>query len=271
MLGNTSTNTLGKTIYVQSGQALTSEFRTAPFWDSSSKTSSSADSYEYGAVQKSVPTILNNSLDNNSALSTVSIWAIAPFTDSAITGDIAKNIKSVLSCRWSFTFDITELEEYKSNAYPWKSSDCLLILGNIQSVSPKLFKGVQTYLNNGGRVIYWGNIAPDDETQFKLIGARRRSDLSDVCISALTTDMSEYTQGIRKFYPIEKVPRFTSLAPDCQILLQGECGSVNTPVAWTRNVNNGKLFYCSLSEESDWLCDDCHALMLNAIRWAFSG
>ncbi len=260
---------LGKTIYIQFGQALTSAFRSAPFWGAPAENAAPTDSYECNAVHKSVPTMSNQSFDNNSSSSIASIWALTPFTDSAITGDIAKNIQRVLPCRWSFTFDITELEEEsKSNGYPWESSDCLLIMGNIQSVSPQLFKGVLTYLNNGGRVIYWGNIAPDDESQFKLIGARRRSDLSKVCISSLSTS-SVYTQDIRKFYPIEKIPRFTSLAPDCQVLLQGESGSSNTPVAWTRKVNSGKLFYCSLAEESDWLCDDCHALMLNAVRWAF--
>ena len=259
---------LGKTIYIQFGQALTSAFRSAPFWGVPSENAAPAVSFEGSAVDQSASTMSNLSLDNNSALSSASIWALTPFTDSGITGNIAKNIKRVLPCRWSFTFDPAELEEYKSNAYPWESSDCLLIMGNIQSVSPKIFQGVQTYLNNGGRVIYWGNVAPDDETQFKLIGARRRNCLSSPCVT-FSDESSKLVKGMREFYPIGKVPRFTYLAPDCQTLLSSKIGAAVTPIAWTRNVGKGKLFYCGLSEESDWLWDDCMTLMLNAVRWAF--
>ena len=259
---------LGKTIYVQFGQVLTSAFRAAPFWGASTESETPALSYKNNAVGQSASTTSNTSLANNTASSTASIWALTPFTDSGITGDIALNIKRVLSCRWSCTFDPAELEECKSGAYPWKSSDCLLIMGHEQSVTPKVFEGIHDYLKNGGRVIYWGNIAPDDETQYKLIGARRRSCLSNTGVT-VSSDSSELVKGVREFYLIGKVPRFTYLAPDCQTLLSSKNGSAVTPVAWTRNVGKGKLFYCGLLDESDWLWDDCITLMLNAVRWAF--
>ena len=259
---------LGKTIYIQFGQALTSAFRSAPFWGVSSESAAPAVSFEGSAVDQSIPTISNPSLDNNSASSIASIWALTPYIDSGITGDIARNIKRVLSCRWSCTFDPAELEESKSNAYPWNSSDCLLIMGHDQPVKPKVFAGIHDYLKNGGRVIYWGDIAPDDETQYKLIGARRRNCLSNPCVT-ISDESSELIKGVREFYLIGKVPRFTYLAPDCQSLLSGKSGGAVTPVAWMRNVGKGKLFYCGLSDESDWLGDDCITLMLNAVRWAF--
>lgn len=259
---------LGKTIYVQFGKVLTSAFRTAPFWGASTESAAPALSYETSPVDQSALTISNPSLDNAFAQSNASIWVLTPFTDSGITGDIVRNIKRVLSCRWSFTFDPAELEECKPDAYPWKSSNCLLIMGHEQSVTPKVFEGFQNYLKSGGRIIYWGNIAPDDETQYKLIGARRRYCLSNPCVT-VSSDLSELINGMREFYPIGKVPRFTYLAPDCQRLLSGKKGGSDTPVAWTRNVGKGKLLYCSLTDESDWLGDDCIKFMLNAVRWAF--
>ncbi len=259
---------LGKTIYIQFGQALTSAFRSAPFWGVPSESAAPAVSFEGGAVDHTAPTISNVSFNNNSASSIASIWALTPYTDSGITGDIAKNIKRVLPCRWSCTFDPAELEENKSNAYPWKSSDCLLIMGHEQSVKPKVFAAIHDYLKNGGRAIYWGAIAPDDETQYKLIGARKRYCLSSPCVT-VSSDSSELVKGVREFYLIGKVPRFTYLAPDCQTLLSCKSGNSVTPIAWTRNVGKGKLFYCGLLDESDWLWDDCTTLMLNAVRWAF--
>ena len=131
---------------------------------------------------------------------------------------------------------------------------------------PKVFEGIQNYLKNGGRVVYWGNVASDEGTQFELIGAKRKSVLSKSCVT-VSSDSSKLIEGIREFCPIGKVPRFTYLSPDCQSFLSVKGAS--SPVAWTRNVGNGKLFYCGLSDESDWLGDDCITLMLNAVRWAF--
>ena len=258
----------GKTIYIQFGQALTSAFRSAPFWGTPSESELPTILYDGGAVDQSASTISELSLNDNSNSSTASIWALTPFTDNGITGDIAKNIKRELSCRWSCTYDPAELEECKSNAYPWHSSKCLLIMGHEQSVSPKVFKEIFNYLKRGGRVVYWGCVAPDESLQFELIGARRRYCLSNPCVT-VSSDSSELIKGIREFYPIGNVPRFTYLAPDCQSLLSSKNGATVTPVAWTRNIGKGKLFYCGLSDESDWLGDDCMTLMFNAVRWAF--
>ena len=206
-------------------------------------------------------------LNKSTSQSEIAIQVIAPFTSSNITADIFLRVKSLFPCHFSIFFDPTELKYDKiSRSWPWDMSDCLLIMGHEQSVTPKVFAGIQNYLKKGGRVIYWGSIAPDDGAQYELIGARRRSCLSNPCIT-FTDNSSQIINGIREFYPIGKVPRFTYLAPDCQSLLSAKAGGASSPVAWTRNVGKGKLFYCGLSEESDWLGDDCMTLMLNAIRW----
>lgn len=265
----------GKTIYIQSGQALTSEFRSAEFWNAPSEISLSGGIYECSVVHNTNPTTSLHSPDNYILPSPLSIWVIAPFIGDGITRDIIQNIKSVLSCECSFILDPTELDKSnRTNNWSWNKSDCLLIIGNMKLSFSSFFKDVQTYLINGGRVIYWGDISPDDNAQFELIGARARGELSDNSnnkIEAIPSDSLHNSlhllDGMRKFRPYGKVPRFTSQTSDCQTLLFGKSGSITTSLAWTRNIGAGKLFYCGLSEESDWLCSDCMTLMLNAIRW----
>lgn len=264
----------GKTIYIQSGQALTSEFRSAEFWNAPTEISLSGDIFECSAVHNTDPAPSLHSHNNYIQPSPFSIWVIAPFIGDGITRDIIQNIKSVLSCECSFILDPTELDKsVRTNDWSWNKSDCLLIIGNMKLSFSSFFQDVQTYLINGGRVVYWGDIAPDDSTQFELIGARTRGELSDNNnkTEAFPSDSLQESlhsfSGIRKFRPYGKVPRFTSLAPDCDILLFGKSGNLTTPLAWTRNIGVGKLFYCGLTEESDWLCNDCMTLMLNAIRW----
>lgn len=265
----------GKTFYIQSGQALTSEFRSAEFWNAPTEITLSGDIFECSAVPKTAPASSLHSSNNYVQPSPLSIWVIAPFIGDGITRDIIQNIKSVLSCECSFILDPAELDKSnRTNDWSWNKSDCLLIIGNMKMSFSSFFQDVQTYLINGGRVIYWGDIAPDDSTQFELIGARMRGELSDNGnnrIEAIPSDSLQKSlrllDGMRKFRPYGKVPRFTSQSPDCQILLFGKSGSTITSLAWTRNIGAGKLFYCGLSEESDWLCNDCMTLMINAIRW----
>ncbi|MBR0236529.1 MAG: hypothetical protein IJQ39_00415 [Thermoguttaceae bacterium] len=265
----------GKTIYIQSGQALTSEFRSAEFWNAPAEITLSGDIFESGAVLNTNTAPSLHSHNNYIQPSPFSIWVIAPFIGDGITRDIIQNIKSVLSCECSFILDPTELDKsVRTNDWSWNKSDCLLIIGNMKLSFSSFFQDVQTYLINGGRVVYWGDIAPDDSTQIELIGARMRGVLSDNSnnkIEAIPSDSLQKSlqllDGMRKFRPYGKVPRFTSQAPDCQNLLFGKSGSTITSLAWTRNIGAGKLFYCGLSEESDWLCNDCMTLMLNAVRW----
>lgn len=268
----------GKTFYIQTAQALTPAFRFAKFWNSRdldapiSGTSALSPTNSLNgrrAFNESAATISIQSSCNSSSQSIPSIKVIAPFTSGTITADIIQRIKEDLRCHLSVIFDPTELEdEDSSNAWSWHSSDCLLIMGHEQSVTSKSFESIQNYLKKGGRVVYWGNIAPDEGTQFELIGARRKNYLSnDFAPIAFPVDSLQLVNNMREFYPIGKIPRFTYLPSDCQVLLYGKNDSTITPLAWTRNVGNGKLFYCGLAEESDWLGDDCLTLMLNAIRW----
>jgi putative membrane-bound dehydrogenase-like protein len=62
--------------------------------------------------------------------------------------------------------------------------------------------------------------------------------------------------------------RNTGLAADCQVLLTGILpGQAEEPIAWTRRVHGGRLFYTSLGHQSDFKEPAFLRMLANAILW----
>lgn len=271
-------NAMADTFYIHKAQMLTPEFRSATFWNPLEQDDGLVLSGVLDNIKEGGKSSSKEKSDGSAAQTTISFSVIAPFTSGTITAYICKHVENHIPCTWSVVFDPLEFSQDGYSAKSWVSTGCLLILGHDQPVTEDVFEDIKNYLKAGGRVVYWGNIAPDANSQYELIGARQKGTLDNVADSFVyPTDSSSkragsltsgLINGVREFKPIGKLSIYSSLDSSCHSLLTGKAGKVATPVAWVKNFGKGKLFYSSLSEESDWLCDDCMTLMLNSISWA---
>jgi type 1 glutamine amidotransferase len=62
--------------------------------------------------------------------------------------------------------------------------------------------------------------------------------------------------------------RNTGLSKDVTVLLNGTTSEATEPIAWTRMVNNGRVFYTSLGAQKDFEEENFLRMMSNAIVWA---
>jgi type 1 glutamine amidotransferase len=62
--------------------------------------------------------------------------------------------------------------------------------------------------------------------------------------------------------------RNTGLSKDVTILLNGTTSEATEPIAWTRMVKNGRVFYTSLGGQKDFEEENFLRMMSNAIVWA---
>lgn len=62
--------------------------------------------------------------------------------------------------------------------------------------------------------------------------------------------------------------RNTGLSKDVTVLLNGMTSEATEPIAWTRMVKNGRVFYTSLGGQKDFENEQFLRMMSNAIVWA---
>jgi putative membrane-bound dehydrogenase-like protein len=75
-------------------------------------------------------------------------------------------------------------------------------------------------------------------------------------------------QGVHPFESVGGLYRNTGLAPDADVLLTGSIpGGHTEPLAWTRVVNGGRVFYTSLGHPEDFKNEDFRRLLVKALYW----
>ncbi len=268
---------LNKTFYIHEAHALTPAFRSMM----------SPSSVSFKPVHIDVAGPAERYLEDDSTIAALTlnqsrqqamrVSVLAPFTSTEITADIFRYVCKSVPCNWSLYFDSNDIFDAKTSddqAPFWLGSDCLLILGHQQPVEESVFDSICNYVALGGCVVYLGDISPNSESQYKLIGAYRKCELADsrapYILNVSKHSDNNLVKGVRSFYSVGKLVKHVNIDKACKFLLGGKLGENIEPVAWTRNFASGKVFYSSLSEESDWLNDDCMTLIANAIKWARS-
>lgn len=264
---------LSKTFYIHAAHALTPAFRSvmspyAAIYNSGMGASGSA------LIDEPEELGLGNSYSRYEPREEgLAVSVMASFTSVAIIADIFHAVEQSIKCKWSMVFDSNDItDEHQKQPQPWHNAQCLLILGHQQPVTESVFNEIIAYAKRGGTVIYWGDVAPNSESQFQLIGAWNKGEIlepGEPHIMNLNRHPDRsLLNGVRDFKSVGKLIHYSSLARDCNALMGGKIQKYLEPVVWTRNIGDGKLFYSSLSEDADWLDDTCIALMTNAIKWA---
>jgi type 1 glutamine amidotransferase len=75
-------------------------------------------------------------------------------------------------------------------------------------------------------------------------------------------------KGVVPFKSEGSLYRNTGLSKDVTVLLNGTTSEATEPIAWTRMVNNGRVFYTSLGAQKDFEEENFLRMMSNAIVWA---
>jgi type 1 glutamine amidotransferase len=91
-----------------------------------------------------------------------------------------------------------------------------------------------------------------------------------LCDVNLTENKKErpILDGVKPFKSKGSLYRNTGLAKDVDVLLTGSIPDHTEPIAWTRMVKGGRIFYTSLGHQKDFEEESFLRLMTNAIVWA---
>jgi type 1 glutamine amidotransferase len=79
---------------------------------------------------------------------------------------------------------------------------------------------------------------------------------------------SPILDGVKPFKSKGSLYKNTGLAKDVDVLLTGSIPDHSEPIAWTRMVKGGRVFYTSLGAQSDFEDENFLRLMTNGILWA---
>ena len=74
-------------------------------------------------------------------------------------------------------------------------------------------------------------------------------------------------KGVAPFKSVGSLYKNTGLASDVNVLLTGSIPGHTEPVAWTRVVNGGRVFYTSLGHQKDFEDANFVRLITNALYW----
>lgn len=74
--------------------------------------------------------------------------------------------------------------------------------------------------------------------------------------------------GFAPFKSAGSLYKNAGVAKDVQVLLTGSIPDHTEPIAWTREVNGGRVFYTSLGHQKDFLEPSFLRLLANAVHWA---
>ncbi|MBI2805807.1 MAG: ThuA domain-containing protein [Planctomycetes bacterium] len=83
-----------------------------------------------------------------------------------------------------------------------------------------------------------------------------------------TEKLRTILNGVKPFQSKGSLYRNTGLAKDVDILLYGTIPGHKEPIAWTRMVKGGRVFYTSLGAQTDFQEESFLRLMTNGILWA---
>lgn len=75
-------------------------------------------------------------------------------------------------------------------------------------------------------------------------------------------------KGVTPFKSEASLYKNTGLSKDVTVLLNGTTSDGTEPIAWTRMVNNGRVFYTSLGGQKDFENENFLKMMSNSIVWA---
>lgn len=75
-------------------------------------------------------------------------------------------------------------------------------------------------------------------------------------------------KGVVPFKSEASLYRNTGLSKDVTVLLNGTTSEATEPIAWTRLVKEGRVFYTSLGGQKDFENEEFLKMMSNAIVWA---
>jgi type 1 glutamine amidotransferase len=73
--------------------------------------------------------------------------------------------------------------------------------------------------------------------------------------------------GLKPFTSAGSLYKNTGLARDVELLLTGTIPKHSEPVAWTRTLKGGRVFYTSLGHPRDFKDDNFRRLLTNALFW----
>jgi putative membrane-bound dehydrogenase-like protein len=73
--------------------------------------------------------------------------------------------------------------------------------------------------------------------------------------------------GVKPFESAGSLYKNTGLAKDVEVLLTGSIPDHAEPVAWTRRINKGRIFYTSLGHQKDFKNENFRRLLVNALYW----
>jgi putative membrane-bound dehydrogenase-like protein len=73
--------------------------------------------------------------------------------------------------------------------------------------------------------------------------------------------------GVKEFKSVASLYKNPNIAKDCEVLLTGSIPGNSEPLAWTRVVNGGRVFYTSLGHLKDFEDDNFRRLLVNALFW----
>ncbi len=117
--------------------------------------------------------------------------------------------------------------------------------------------GVQTFLEIDHEV-FGGNYK----------GHFKDGPLCEVHLVDSTKENAALLNGVKSFQSHGSLYKNTGLAKDVNILLYGSADGKKEPIAWTRMVKGGRVFYTSLGHQKDFADENFLRLMTNAILWS---
>jgi Trehalose utilisation len=153
--------------------------------------------------------------------------------------------------------------------------DCLLLLGWPASSGPRRLKRIEHHCRGGGSLLAlratsaalpgWPSFAED------VLGGRDRDTAIPAPIAVSRSQNAWYhplVAGVEPFLAKAGAYRGPRLAPDTTVLMVGQSGGREKPVAWARRHRGGRIFASTLGSEHDFRQASFLRLLANAIRWA---
>lgn len=104
-----------------------------------------------------------------------------------------------------------------------------------------------------------------------ILGGNYKGHFKEGILTDITMSKSEKPHpvlaGFVPFKSAGSLYKNTGVAKDVQVLLTGAIPEHSEPIAWTREVNGGRVFYTSLGHQKDFLEPSFLRLVSHAIHW----